>query len=60
MLLLREMRSGGNEDALLGCFVVLVGQVHWAAYCLLLSVFHFLEFFVTALYQPADVSYECA
>jgi len=26
---------------------------------LLLSMFHFLEFFVTALFQPADVSYEC-
>lgn len=31
---------------------------HWSLYLFSLSVFHFLEFFVTSVYQPNTLSYE--
>jgi hypothetical protein len=33
--------------------------VHWSLYVVCLSSFHFLEFFSTAVSQPALLSYEC-
>jgi protein-S-isoprenylcysteine O-methyltransferase len=32
--------------------------IQWSAYMSLLCLFHFLEFFITALYQPNNLSYE--
>lgn len=34
-------------------------QVQWGAYISMLMAYHFLEFAVTAVYHPKDVTFEC-
>lgn len=31
----------------------------WCQYTVIIAVFHFLEFFMTAVYQPVSLSYDC-
>ena len=39
------------------CFCILQG--YWCFYVIMLCTFHFLEFFMTAMYQPNSLSYDC-
>jgi hypothetical protein len=58
----------GSQTVLVGdfitlfCFISLISfysQFSWFCYLLSLTLFHFLEFFVTSLFQPSTLSYDC-
>ena len=48
--------SGSSGGSALGRLVLLV--LHWSLYVTLLCLFHFAEFFTTAVCQPSSLSYD--